>query len=134
VKRKLLASFVFFASFLVICVSLFAHHGGSEYDQKNLLTMKGTVTEFNWSNPHCQIFLDVTDDKGGVAHWGIETNSISVMTRAGWNRKVIKAGDQVTITVAPSKKGTPIGLIRKLVLADGREFSAGSLGERPSEQ
>ena len=56
------------------------------------------------------------------------------MTRAGWNRKVIKAGDQVTITVAPSKKGTPIGLIHKLVLADGREFSAGSLGERPSEQ
>jgi hypothetical protein len=119
---------------LVICGPAFAHHGGSEYDQKNTIKLRGTVTEFQWQNPHCEIFLDVKDDSGSVRHWGIETNSPPVMHRAGWTRESIKAGDVVTITTAPSKRGNPIGLLRGITLADGKELTAGSLGERPDQQ
>jgi hypothetical protein len=119
---------------LSICSPVFAHHGGSEYDQKNLIKLRGTVTDFQWQNPHCEIFLDVKDDSGSVRHWGIETNSPPVMHRAGWTRESIKAGDVVTITTAPSKRGNPIGLLRSIILADGKELTAGSLGERPDQQ
>ena len=120
--------------FLTICSPVFAHHGGSEYDQKNPIKLRGVVTEFQWQNPHCEIFLDVNDDNGNVKHWGIETNSPPVMHRAGWTRESIKAGDLVTITTAPSKRGNPIGLLRSITLANGKELTAGSLGERPDQQ
>ncbi len=61
-KRKLVTSFGLAVGLLMICAPVFAHHGGSDYDTQNLLTLKGTVTEFLWENPHCQVFLDVKKD------------------------------------------------------------------------
>jgi len=116
---------------LAACLPGFAHHGGSDYDTKNLKTVKGTVTEFYWSNPHCQVFLDAKDDSGKTVHWGIETLAPAVLRRAGWSPTVLHSGDQITITFAPSKKGTPIGVVRKVVLPDGRELNGGQLGEQP---
>lgn len=131
-KVKMVASFALVLSALALSGRMSAHHGGSEYDRKNLVSVKGTVTDFYWANPHCQIFLDVKDDKGKVTSWGIETNSPAVMERAGWTRKSLNAGDEVTISVAPSKKGTPVGLLRKLVFtATGKELGPGTLGEQP---
>jgi len=128
-KRKLVTSFGFAAGFLLVCVPVVAHHGGSEYDTQNLMTLKGTVTEFLWENPHCQVFLDVSkEDSGKVVHWGIETLAPAVLKRAGWSPRTLHPGDQITITFAPSKKGTPIGMIRKVVLPDGKELTGGSLG------
>ncbi len=128
-KRKLATSFGFAVAFLMICVPLFAHHGGSEYDTQNLLTLKGTVTEFLWENPHCQVFLDVKkDDSDKVVNWGIETLAPAVLKRAGWTPVTLHAGDQITITLAPSKKGTPIGMIRRVVLPNGKELTGGSFG------
>jgi hypothetical protein len=115
-------------------VSAFAHHGGSEYDTQNLLTLKGTVTDFIWANPHCQVFLDVKkDDAGKVVNWGIETLAPAVLKRAGWSPETLHPGDQITITFAPSKKGTPIGMLRKVVLPDGKELSGGTIGELPAQ-
>ena len=72
------------------------------------------------------------DDSGKVTSWGIETNSPAVMGRAGWTRKSLAAGDDVTISLAPSKKGTPVGLLRKLVFTKtGKELGPGTLGEQP---
>jgi hypothetical protein len=131
-NAKLIASILLLLGGLGFAVATPAHHGGSEYDHKNLITIKGTVTEFYWANPHCQIFLDVKDDSGKVTNWGIETNSPAVMERAGWTRKSLLPGDEVTIGLAPSKKGTPIGLLRKLVFTKtGKELGAGTLGEQP---
>jgi hypothetical protein len=128
-KRKLATSFGFAVGLLMICVPVFAHHGGSEYDTVNLVTLKGTVTEFLWENPHCQVFLDVKkDDSGNVVHWGIETLAPAVLKRAGWSPKTLHPGDRITITFAPSKKGTPIGMIRKVILPDGKELTGGSIG------
>ena len=131
-KAKMICSLALVLGALAFSSPIFAHHGGSEYDHKNFVTIKGAVTEFYWANPHCQIFVDVKDDKGKVTSWGVETNSPAVMERAGWTRKSLTAGDEVTITVAPSKKGTPVGLLRKLVFTTtGKELGPGTLGEQP---
>ena len=118
----------------ILGAPLWAHHGGSEYDTKNLKTLKGTVTEYYWANPHCQIFLDVKDDSGKTVNWGIETLAPPVLKRAGWNPRLLKPGDVVTLTIAPSKKGTPVGMIRKIVLPNGKELTGGELGEQPPQQ
>src|SRR5579864_8390312 len=100
-KPRIIPVLAILASALAFAAPMLAHHGGSEYDRKNVVTIKGKVTDFYWANPHCQIFLDVKDDGGKVTNWGIETNSPAVMERAGWTRKSLVAGDEVTITVAP---------------------------------
>lgn len=133
-RTKLAVSFGLLAGFLVACGPLWAHHGGSEYDTKNLKTLKGAVTEYYWANPHCQIFLDVKDDSGKVVNWGIETLAPAVLRRAGWSPQLLKPGEVVTVTIAPSKKGTPVGMIRKIVLPDGKELTGGELGERPPQE
>src|SRR5438874_2900091 len=74
-----------------------AHHGNSAYDEQARVSIKGVVTEFVWTNPHSQIYLDVKDKNGSVVHWGIETNSPGILTRAGWTRRSLKPGDEVTI-------------------------------------
>jgi len=132
-KMKLALSLALLGCSLASGSVLWAHHGGSEYDTKNLKTLKGAVTEYYWANPHCQIFLDVKDDSGKTVNWGIETLAPAVLKRAGWNPQLLKPGEVVTVTIAPSKKGTPIGMIRKLVLPDGKELTGGELGERPPQ-
>jgi len=134
VKKSLRASLGLMVGLLMFSVSMFAHHGGSEYDTQNLVTLKGTVTDFIWANPHCQVFLDVKkDDAGKAVNWGIETLAPAVLKRAGWSPETLHPGDQITITIAPSKKGTPIGMIRKVVLPNGKELSGGTIGELPAQ-
>jgi Family of unknown function (DUF6152) len=118
---------------LLFSVTAFAHHGGSEYDTKNLKTLKGTVTEFDWANPHCQVLLDVKDDSGKVVNWSIETLAPAVLKRAGWSKETLHAGDQISITFAPSVRGTPVGMIRRIVLPGGKELTGGTIGELPSQ-
>ncbi len=132
-KRKLAKGFVLMAGLVMICVPISAHHGGSDYDIQHPKTLKGTVTEFFWSNPHCQVFLDSKDDSSKVVNWTIETLAPAVLRRAGWSRETLHPGDQITITFVPSKKGTPVGMLRKVVLPDGTELSGGALGEQPQQ-
>jgi hypothetical protein len=132
-KNKRAQFFGLITGLLVLCAPAFAHHGGSEYDQDHPVTLKGSVTEFDWNNPHCQIFVDVKDDKGKVVSWSIETYAPAVMKRAGWNRETLHAGDEVTITVIPSKRGNPVGMARKVILPNGKELTGGVLGEQPPQ-
>lgn len=125
---------ILFLSAFAGTVPALAHHGGSEYDTKNPVTLKGTVTEYYWANPHCQIYVDVKDDKGKTVNWAIETLAPAVMKRAGWNRDLLHAGDAITITVVPSRNGTPVGMVRKLVLPNGQELGPGQIGEQPQQQ
>ena len=114
---------------LVLCVSaLFAHHGNTAYDETARVRIKGTVTEFIWTNPHSQIYLDVKDSSGKVVNWGVETNSPGILTRAGWTRHSIKPGDEVTIILCPAKNGQPVAYAgsgdpgTKVIFADGHEL------------
>jgi hypothetical protein len=90
----------------------FTHHGTNiSYDHSNPTRLNGVVTEFVWSNPHAQIYFDVEDDQGNVVHWGGELNSPFNLSRAGWNRNTLKPGAEITLSVFPSKAGTPVGVV-----------------------
>ena len=118
---------IFSILILVFCVSasqLLAHHGtGISYDLvSNPVTLKGTVTEFRWANPHVSIFMDVKDAAGKVVNWSIEGNSIIGYARQGFSRNTLKAGMEVTALVYPSKiKNNPAAVIAKVTLPDGKE-------------
>ena len=105
---------------LLISMPLLAHHGNAAYDEKNPITIKGTVTEFAWTNPHVQIYLDVKDDKGNVVHWSVETYSPGKLVRAGWTKESVKVGDVVSINLVPARNGAPVGFLHKLVLPNGK--------------
>jgi len=107
------------AAVLLIAIPLWAHHGNAAYDNDHPITIKGIVTEFAWTNPHVQIYLDVKGDKGKVVHWSVETYSPGKLVRAGWSKDSVKVGDQVSITLIPAKSGAPVGFLHKLVLPDG---------------
>ena len=96
---------------LIVCaIPLLAHHGtAASYDQKKVLTVKGTVSEFLWRNPHCALFLDVKEESGKVVNYSIEMFSPSLMVGRGYTKNVLKRGDEVTIDVHPSLAGTPSG-------------------------
>ena len=105
------------AILLTIPVLTYAHHGSIvSYDMKKMVTMDGTVTEFQWRNPHVYILYDVKDPQGKVVTWGAETHSpIVCENEDGWTKSTLKPGDKVTISVFPSKINTPRGLLAKIV-------------------
>ena len=106
----------------ILGAPLFAHHGNIAYDTEKKVTVKGTVTQLIWSNPHCMLQFDVTDESGQVVHWIAETENPSTMSRNGWTEKSFKAGDPVTVTVLPLKNGRPIGRIVEVVSANGERL------------
>jgi hypothetical protein len=123
--RSRLATFLLLsAGFLAFCSPLPAHHGNSAYDEKHPITIVGTVTEFVWSNPHCQIYLDAKDQKGNAAKWAVESQSPGILRRNGWNKDSIMPGYRISITLAPARNGAPVGFSGgsdgKIVFADGR--------------
>jgi len=102
---------------------LFAHHSvGAYYDTTRQVTLKGPVTEVEWTNPHMFLHVDVRDEQGQTTNWAIETDSPNALSRAGWLRATVKPGDEVTATGYPSKKGLSALRLVTLVLADGRKL------------
>ena len=97
---------------LLVSGSLFAHHGTNvSYDRTKPTRLTGLVTEFIWKNPHAAVLFDVTDENGNVVRWGTEMNSPGVLVRAGWTRDTLKAGDEIELTVFPSRAGTSVGVL-----------------------
>ena len=111
------------STFLMVSAPLFAHHGNSAYDMSKTVPVKATITKFEYSNPHTQIYYDVTDDKGNVEHWVAETTNPAMLNRVGWSRDSLKPGDQVTLFVNPNKVGAKVTFLQKVVLSDGKELS-----------
>lgn len=123
-RSKLLP--IFLAMFgLFSAVPLLAHHGNAAYDYTSTKTLKGTVTEWTWANPHCFLKLDSKDDKGNTTHWILEASNPVDMLHAGWTSSTFKAGDEVTVDVMPTKNGAAVGRIRRAVLPDGKVLGAG---------
>jgi len=112
---------------LGLAVSIFsspvvAHHGGAAYDADKRVTVKGTVTDWLWSNPHCILQLDATDDGGQVVHWVTETENPSTMIRSGWTKDAFKVGDEISVILVPPKNGGRVGRIVEVTLPDGRKL------------
>jgi hypothetical protein len=123
-KIALTMTFALSTGFLVIETTLLAHHGANLYDTSKPVILKGTITKFEWGNPHNQIFFDVKDDKGGLAHWVAATEPPLVMVERGWTRKSLNPGDEVTVYIFAAKNGATVGNLQKIVLADGKELTA----------
>ena len=103
------------------------------YEVDKLITLKGTVTEWIWSNPHCGILLDVTDEQGNVVHWGRSSANPHMLSSAGFSKDLLKPGDKVTIVGHPSRSGAPRVEFRNMTLSDGRTLTMGGVkgnGER----
>jgi len=123
VKAKLLGVF-FAAGVLLASVSTYAHHGTASFDTTKDLTLKGTVTDWIWANPHCFLKFDAMDETGTVRNWAVEVSNPTDMTKRGWARLSFKVGDTVTVNLQPVKNGAPIGRLRTVVLPDGSTLSA----------
>jgi hypothetical protein len=124
-KRILMAS-LGFALALIVAAPLVAHHGrGNTYNMQNEVSLKGTVTEVAWRNPHIAIFIDVKDASGKIVNWAIEHSNIVTLAKQGYNRNSLKVGQEVTIVANPGSDGSPIALCKKVILADGTEVFGG---------
>jgi hypothetical protein len=110
---------------VIFAVPLWAHHGNAAFDNTKRVTLKGTVTEWFWANPHCFLQFDVKDDSGNVTRWVAEASNPPDMINHGWSKNVMKVGDQVTVTVIPVKNGKPIGRITAVVLPNGQTLDGG---------
>ncbi len=120
-KIMLLAIFALALGLFFYSTPTFAHHGASVYDSSKLTTLKGTVTEFQFMNPHTEILFDVTSADGKVEKWTGEAPSLTTMSRGGWNKNVFKAGDKVTFIGNLAKSGSHIMRLRKVVFPNGKE-------------
>jgi len=110
--------------FLMVSVSMFAHHGtGVSYDMQKVVVLKGVVTEFDLRNPHSQLFFDVEDDKGNVVRWAAEMRAPGNLRSYGHTRLELTTkfapGAVVTVTGNPSRGGAPVLVFGKAVTADG---------------
>jgi len=110
---------------LALATAAFAHHGTANYETTKTITVKGTVTDFQFVNPHVQIFWDAKDDAGATQKWQGELTSPNRLTRAGWSKNSIKPGDTITISGYPTKSGSNEVWIQKVVLSSGEELPTG---------
>ena len=111
---------------LVVAGSAAAHHSFAMFDQTREVSLSGVVTEFQWSNPHSWVELDVPTDQGGATeHWSLEAGSIHTLSNLGWKSKMLKPGDKIAITITPMKTGSRGGALQTVVFADGHKIGGG---------
>jgi Family of unknown function (DUF6152) len=120
-------AFLAFGVLLVLPIAVMAHHGAAAYDTSKLTTLKGTVTEYKFINPHVEISIAVKNDKGKVETWIAEANSPNVLSRRGWSRDTMKPGDEITLIGNRGKNGTFTLRLQKVVLSDGQELDPNSI-------
>ena len=111
-KIKALIALAMLASFSLVALPGFAHHGSSAYDFTKLVTLNATVTSLEWGNPHCILKFDIRDEKGVVIPWSLEMYNPLWMARAGWTKDTLKSGDEIVVTFHPAKNGSGNGYIR----------------------
>lgn len=115
---------------LAVSVPLAAHHGNAAYDAEKSYIVKGTVTDYIWTNPHVFVKVDVKDDNGSVAHWIVEAQNPVSMMAIGWTKNTFKAGDEVEIDAMPAKNGNPVAFLgsssptapRRRIVINGKQF------------
>ena len=109
--------------FLWVSGPAFAHHGAASYDISKMTTVKGTVTAVQWINPHVEVDMDVTNATGKAEKYVVESVSPLGLSRNGWTKDSVKAGDQITVTGNLSKNGGHILRLKKIVFADSHELT-----------
>jgi hypothetical protein len=129
-SSRIAGIFFVVASLFAFSGPALAHHGGASYDPDKSVIVKGTVTDFVWTNPHVMVKVDVKDESGNVVHWIVETQNPLSMMAIGWTKDTFKRGDQVEIDAMPAKNGTPVGFLgtasptapRRRIVINGKQF------------
>ena len=109
---------------MAVAAPALAHHSFAMFDQRQIMTLEGRVHEFQWTNPHAFIELDVASG-GRSQRWSIELNSPNNLTRQGWKRTSLAAGERISVRIAPLRNGNPGGLFLDLKKADGKVLDSG---------
>jgi Family of unknown function (DUF6152) len=105
--------------------TMMAHHSFAMFDQTKNVMLTGTVTAFEWTNPHAYIEIDVPQAGAAAKHWSVEMGSPSILQQGGWKFKDLKFGDKVTVEISPLRNGDPGGLLVRATLPDGRVMGNG---------
>ena len=114
-----------------ISVPLQAHHSFAMFDQEKNITVQGTLKEFEWTNPHCWLHVNVVDaSTGKTSEWAFEMGSIGQIAAQGWKADSVKAGDKITVEAHPMKDGSRGGQYQGAKLSDGRTFKQPPAGGR----
>jgi uncharacterized protein DUF6152 len=121
-KIKLLIFTAGVVALLIVSGAAFAHHGTAAYDTKNVVTVKGTMTDFLFINPHVQLHFDVKNNKGEVEKWQAELTAPNKLARAGWTKHTLKPGDSITASGYVDKGDGHTMWINKLIGPDGEEL------------
>jgi hypothetical protein len=107
--------------------SIHAHHAfAAEYDAQKPITITGTVTKIEWTNPHARIYVDAKDENGQIVNWDFELGPPNGLMRRGWNRNSLRPGHLITVNGFLSKLTPHVANARTVTLSDGREVFAGS--------
>jgi len=120
--KNLMAGAVLVAGLLLGGASLWAHHGNAPFEMHHVVRMQGTVTDFQWNNPHALIHADLKDENGRVANWKLELGSLEMLNRAGWSQNTVKRGDRVTAEGFRAKDGSPYLCLLSLDLPNGQSM------------
>jgi len=129
-KAKLLIAAVISIGLLLTELPTLAHHSfAAEFDQNKAITVTGVITKVEWMNPHMHFYIDVKDESGKVVNWDLETGSPNALSRRGWTRNALKAGDIVTVQAFHAKDGSNLAAARTVTLSDGRKVFAGSVDD-----
>jgi len=112
---------------LVVSVAAEAHHSfAAEYDSSKPVTVTGTVTRVEWTNPHARFYVDTKEPDGSITHWGFELGSPNLLIRYGFTRDLLKVGSEVTVEGFQAKDATKVANTKTVKLPDGKVMSAGS--------
>ena len=121
--KTILTVFVLVATLSMAAAPLFAHHGrGQTFAMDTELTLKGTVSEVVWRNPHVFIYVEVEGENGEVVNWAFENGGVSQLAREGYHRNSLRVGQEITAIVHPARNGAPTSIVVKVILADGTEM------------
>lgn len=116
----------------ILAMAAVGHHSTAEFDYSKQQTIKGTVKEVQWTNPHSFIQLLVPVPGKDPVEWSVEIGSPSINIALGWKKNSVKPGDVVTMLISPARNGTPLGTLRKLTFEDGRELIGVAGRARPA--
>ena len=122
-QRNSMSVILVVVGLLLTVPSLFAHHGLALFDTTHIVTLQGTVTDFQWIQPHAVIHADLKDEQGKVANWALECGSPLMLGRHGWSQNSLKRGDRVTVFGFRAKDGSFYMSVGRIELADGKSLS-----------
>ena len=113
---------VFVGIAVAACVKVQAHHSTAAYEATTITLKNAVVKKLAWTNPHSVVTFDVKEANGRLTTWTVESGSPSALSRTGWNRNSLKAGDVITVELFPAKNGAKVARLARIVTADGKEL------------